>query len=148
MVRDLTNGLGFADYCRQHGLTATPQRLAVFEVLSQSYEHPDAAAIYREVRRSMPTISLDTVYRTLRSFEEKGMAVAVATVNDRTRYDADISGHSHFVCSVCGSVHDISDVKIDELVALNDVEKFGSVASVRVELRGVCRDCSNKGRET
>ena len=53
----------FAEHCRAHGLSVTSQRLAIFEALAASREHPSAEQIHKAVRRRIPTLSLATVYK-------------------------------------------------------------------------------------
>jgi len=55
----------FVDVCRQKGLKVTPQRLEIFRELAASEEHPTAETLFNGIKVRMPTVSLDTVYRTL-----------------------------------------------------------------------------------
>jgi len=132
----------FYDLCRRKGLTPTPQREAVYAELASSREHPDAGSVYRAVRRRMPAVSLDTVYRALRSFERRGMVAAVTNVNDAVRYDADVESHSHFVCQQCGRVTDVA--ALEPAAMFDGVGAYGEVQSVRLEFRGICNNCRNK----
>ena len=134
----------FRRFCRRHGLAATHQRQVIFRELAGSRLHPDAATIYRGVKQQLPSISLDTVYRTLRTFTDKGMAAVVTTVNDAVRYDADVSCHSHFVCRECGCVLDVEWLEEAGLRSRDTVAALGQVESVRVEYRGICKECRNK----
>jgi len=131
----------FADACRLHGIKATHQRTEILRELAGTEEHPDADTVYNGVRRRMPSISLDTVYRTLKLFEEKGIIVRMGAMQDRARFDANTSRHHHFVCTQCGLVGDFYDEAFNSLKAPRDVSEMGCVASVYVELRGLCRAC-------
>ena len=55
----------FERLCRDAGIRLTHQRLEIYRAVAQSDDHPDAETVYRRVRTRMPTVSLDTVYRTL-----------------------------------------------------------------------------------
>jgi Fur family peroxide stress response transcriptional regulator len=55
----------FRTAAREAGIRLTPQRLAIFEAVANNAAHPSAESVYRSVRESMPTVSLDTIYRTL-----------------------------------------------------------------------------------
>ena len=57
--------LSFESVCREHGLSITPQRVAIYKELISSSEHPSAITIFNKVREYYPNISLDTVNRTL-----------------------------------------------------------------------------------
>jgi Fur family peroxide stress response transcriptional regulator len=63
----------FLEECRRSGLRITHQRTEVFRELARSAAHPDAETLYLWVRRRVPTISRDTVYRTLVALEARGL---------------------------------------------------------------------------
>ena len=142
------DNIEFNNYCHRHGLIATHQRMAVFCELAGTTAHPDAETIYRHVKPKLPAISLDTVYRTLRIFEEKGMVSKVTTVSERARFDADVSNHPHFVCLSCGSVTDIDSLDVSNLIPVKEVIDLGSVSSVCLEIRGTCNECSEKKKNS
>ena len=75
----------FAVMCREHGIVATHQRTEIYRELAGTTEHPSAEAIYKRVRARIPAISLDTVYRTLRLLEAKGVISRVGFAEDRRR---------------------------------------------------------------
>lgn len=130
--------------CREVGLKATRQRTEIYRELASTEAHPDAETIYRRVKRRIPAISFDTVYRTLRTFEEKGLISRVGTPLERSRFDANMGRHHHFVCAECGLVRDFQCAAFDRLAAPEDACRFGVPGSVHVEVRGVCAACSRK----
>ena len=134
----------FLECCRRQGVRATHQRAEILRELAGSQEHPDAETIHRRVRQRIPTISLDTVYRTLRLLEDKGVIARVGSVRDRARYDANTDRHHHFVCTACGMIGDFYSDAMDRLPVPREVSEMGSVEGVYVELRGICRDCRQK----
>jgi Fur family transcriptional regulator, peroxide stress response regulator len=136
----------FVGLCRRAGLKATHQRLEIFRDLAGTAEHPGAEAVYRRVKARIPALSLDTVYRTLRLLEARGVIARVASAGDRARFDANTEPHCHFVCRRCGRVLDFFDEDLGELAAPAGAAALGAVESVRVELQGVCRDCQAAGR--
>jgi Fur family peroxide stress response transcriptional regulator len=131
----------FVDACREQGIKATHQRVEILRVLAGSEEHPDAESVYDRVRERVPSISLDTVYRTLRFFEEHGIIARVGSVKSRARYDANRDRHHHFVCTKCGLVRDFYSEQLDRMKPPPDINTIGKVNAVYVELRGVCRKC-------
>lgn len=131
----------FKTQCRQHRLRLTRQRTEVYRALVLSMVHPGAEAVFDTVRRALPNISLDTVYRTLASLEEAGLVVRVG-VSNQARYDAHTEPHYHFVCMNCGEVYDIFLPPGQEVAAATDeVKKFGKVVTVNLQFRGVCTRC-------
>lgn len=131
----------FVDACRRRGIKATHQRREILRELVSSREHPDAETIYARVRQRIPTVSLDTVYRTLRMLEDMGVISRVGSVRDRARFDANADRHHHFVCCECGMIGDFSSDVLDRFQAPGEVAEMGSVDWVYVELRGRCRRC-------
>jgi Fur family transcriptional regulator, peroxide stress response regulator len=131
----------FVDTCRRQGLKVTHQRIEVLRELAGTDEHPHAETVYTNVRRRLPSISLDTVYRTLRLLEDRGLITRVGSVEDRARFDANTDRHHHFVCSGCGSVSDFYSDVLDSFSAPPEVAELGCVDSIYVELRGLCRQC-------
>jgi Fur family peroxide stress response transcriptional regulator len=131
----------FVEACRRHGLKATHQRTEILRELARTDEHPDADTIFHRVRQRVPSISLDTVYRTLRTFEEKGIIGRVGFIRDRSRSDANTDKHHHFVCSQCGRIRDFYSEELDSFRAPPEVEQMGEVDGIYVELRGRCREC-------
>ena len=134
--------------CRRQGVKATRQRMEIFRELAATGEHPDAEAIFRRVRRRLPAISLDTVYRTLRTMEDKGLISRVPSMKDRARFDANLDHHHHFVCTVCGRICDFYSAALDGFVPPSAVRAMGAVDSVHVELRGRCRNCRSGLKKT
>ena len=137
----------FAAACRRQGIKATRQRLEILRELAATGEHPDAETIFRRVRKRIPAVSLDTVYRTLRMLEEKGVIARVPSMKDRARFDANLDRHHHFVCAVCGRIDDFYSAALDGFVPPRAVADLGTVETVHVELRGRCRKCRNVGKK-
>jgi Fur family peroxide stress response transcriptional regulator len=137
---------GFSEVCRRYGVKATHQRSEIFRELAGTNEHPDAETIYTRVRERIPAISLDTVYRTLRLIEKEGLISRVGSLGERTRFDADTDRHHHFVCTECGFIGDIYNEKWNNFRTPSGVKAMGTVNSVHVEVRGVCKACQRKRR--
>jgi Fur family peroxide stress response transcriptional regulator len=131
----------FVAACKHCGVKATHQRIQVFRELARSDDHPDAETIYRRVRRRVPTISLDTVYRTLRLLESRGIIARIGSLGGPARFDANEEPHHHFVCTECGLMYDFCQPNYDHVSLPPAVAEIGTVKSVCVEVRGLCRKC-------
>lgn len=131
----------FLEQCARAGLKATRQRREIYEALCGSGEHPDVETVYEKARRQVPSISLDTVYRNLRAMQERGIIDKVSAAGYRTRYDANVAPHHHFVCTACGLIRDFSDDRFADYHPCEAVRQFGEVETVHVELRGTCETC-------
>ncbi|HUJ28825.1 MAG TPA: Fur family transcriptional regulator [Myxococcales bacterium] len=138
----------FVQYCRQHGLSLTHQRLAIFEALATSREHPSAEQIHRAVQRRIPTLSLATVYKNLEALKAIGAVADVNPLHEEGRYEAALPGtgagkpHHHLVCVSCKKVRDLHDRDLDRL-RVRDVQGF-EVRAVRVQAEGLCPECRAK----
>jgi Fur family peroxide stress response transcriptional regulator len=131
----------FMRVCRRSGIRATHQRREIFREVARMDEHPDAETIYKRVRKRMPTISLDTIYRTLSLLEEKGLIRRLELFSGRTRYDANTESHHHVICTRCGLVRDFESGQMDVLAPPEQVRSWGEVHSAHVQLRGICSGC-------
>jgi Fur family peroxide stress response transcriptional regulator len=131
----------FSEALRGTGLRLTHQRLEVAREIARSEAHPDTETVYREVRARVPTISLDTVYRTLATLEGLGLVARVDATAGPARYDANLDHHHHFVCTRCGLIRDVYHSALDGLEAPDLADELGKVESVRVQLRGLCKRC-------
>jgi Fur family peroxide stress response transcriptional regulator len=134
----------FLALCRRQGVKATHQRVEILRELAGSEEHPDAETILTRVRQRIPSISVDTIYRTLRLFEDRGVISRVGSMRDRARFDANTDRHHHFVCTKCEMIGDFYSDEMDRLPVPREVSGMGSVEGVYVELRGVCQTCRQK----
>jgi Fur family transcriptional regulator, peroxide stress response regulator len=132
----------FESAIRGAGIKMTPQRLEIFRQTAATTTHPDIETIHREVRKTMPGVSLDTVYRALALFAELGLVSTVQPQGHHIRFDANISPHHHFVCSNCGAALDFEDRDFDNLRIPKSASALGRVVSRHVELRGLCAPCA------
>lgn len=92
---------------RHYGIAVTPQRLAVLASLERRHDHPSADQIYQEVRRLLPAISFNTVYKTLEVFCQKGLVSKVNPLHEVARYDGVTGRHAHLVCHRCHTIVDL-----------------------------------------
>ena len=120
----------------------TPQRLAILEVLEGNRLHPSAEDVYREVRKSFPTMSLATVYNTLDLLRERGELVELGIDRGRKRYDPDLSDHSHLICTGCGRIEDLSNIHPADPETKE--RKGFEITGARVEYYGRCPNCQDK----
>ena len=135
----------FADEIRRSGAKVTHQRIEIFRELARTGDHPDAETVYTRVRERIPTVSLDTVYRTLWLLRDLGLITPLGPAREKARFDANTSPHHHFVCTRCGFARDVHGERLDRIEVPDAVKALGSVEGTHVEFRGVCFRCSNEG---
>ncbi len=130
----------FIAILRDHGLQVTYQRLAIYQALYYTKEHPSAEVIYQQVKKRFPMISLGTVYKTLERFYEVGLVQKVSPVTEVARYDAKIDPHHHLVCLKCQSIQDVEGLVIDQKISLPEDSGF-HILRHQVVLQGYCPHC-------
>lgn len=124
--------------CAQKGMRMTDQRRVVARVLSESHDHPDVEELYRRAHEVDPHISIATVYRTVRLFEESGIIARLDFRDGRSRYEeAPDVHHDHLIDMKSGQVVEFVDEEIERLQALI-AERLGyRLVDHRLELYGV-----------
>jgi Fur family transcriptional regulator, peroxide stress response regulator len=127
---------------RSKGYKATPQRIAVCKIALSSREHPSVQKIYREVKKSHPTVSLATVYKTLRILTESGLVQELNFSQGQTRFDPYLEPHINLVCLRCGKIQDLDDSDAKELVRKVAAKAQFTPTAQRVDVYGVCEHCS------
>jgi Fur family transcriptional regulator, peroxide stress response regulator len=128
------------------GVKLTHQRLEIFRELTATDEHLDAESLFRAVQQRMPTVSLDTVYRTLWMLHDLGLVATLGPKRDRIRFDANLDPHHHYICVRCGLVLDFESQELNSLHLPGLVKDLGGVLDARVEVRGVCARCEQGSR--
>jgi Fur family peroxide stress response transcriptional regulator len=131
---------------REAGVKLTQQRLEIYREVARSGDHPDIETVYKNLRKRMPSLSLDTVYRTMGLFVELGLVTTIRPLNARVRFDANTGVHHHFVCTRCGLARDFEDRAFDNLPVPAAARSIGIVSSRHVELRGLCPACAARRR--
>ena len=124
--------------CLDQGMRMTDQRRVVARVLSQADDHPDVEELYRRSALVDPNISIATVYRTVRLFEEAGIIARHDFRDGRARYEeATNEHHDHLIDMKTGHVIEFIDEDIERLQALI-AERLGyRLIDHRLELYGV-----------
>jgi Fur family peroxide stress response transcriptional regulator len=131
----------FRSKCHQTGLKITPQRMAVYQTLLASAEHPSAEVVFRRVREIFPSISLDTVNRTLLTLSDMGAAFVVEGSGDAKRFDANLKNHQHFKCVKCKRIIDFHHEAFDAIDIPENLMPGFTVLRKTVYLEGYCDLC-------
>lgn len=132
------------DALRGQGMRLTHQRIEVVREIAAADDHPDVERIFRSVRGRVPTISLDTVYRTIATLVELGCVTRTTLTTGPARYDSNTAHHHHFVCTRCGVARDVVDPGLDAARPSQDITELGKVETVEVRLRGTCDACQRR----
>lgn len=130
--------------CKEAGIKLTHQRLEIFRALMAVSNHPSAELIHKRIHKKLPTIAIDTVYRTLTTFDELGLIKKLHVMNERTLFDTNLDIHHHFICTRCKKVSDIYWADFDNIALPGTVENMGKVESRHLEIHGICNSCLDK----
>ncbi|MDB5695819.1 MAG: Fur family transcriptional regulator [Sphingomonas bacterium] len=124
--------------CNQKGLRITDQRRIIARVLSEAEDHPDVEKVYERASAIDAGISIATVYRTVRLFEEAGILDRHDFGDGRSRYEpADAAHHDHLIDVETGRVIEFVDPELEQLQKAI-AEKLGfRLVDHRMELYGV-----------
>jgi Fur family ferric uptake transcriptional regulator len=124
--------------CAEKGMRMTEQRRVIARVLSLATDHPDVEEIHRRAAAIDPKISIATVYRTMRLFEEAGVVEKHDFQDGRSRYEeAGEEHHDHLIDLKTGKVVEFVDAEIEALQH-KIAEKLGyRLVEHRLELYGV-----------
>jgi len=104
------------DLFAAHGLRCTKQRMALYEALAATREHPTADQLYQSLVQSDNDISLATVYNTLEAFCDAGIAQKLSCQDGCARYDATVHNHVHLRDEKSGAVTDVPDSLGEQLL--------------------------------
>ncbi len=128
---------GLEQQCVQHGLKMTGQRRVIARVLSEAGDHPDVEELYRRAVQLDARISIATVYRTVRLFEEKGILHRRDFGSGRARYEpTDHGQHHHLIDVETGHVLEFKNAEHEKLIRTIAEQLGFDLISLRLELFG------------
>ncbi len=130
---------------RECGFKVTPQRLAVYNALGHTSVHPSAENLYQELLPDYPTMSLATVYKSLKIFCEVGIAQELNVGEEAFRYDANVGPHPHIHCLKCGRVDDVETLPTDSFSQQVTAETGYRLTGQQYYFYGVCPACQQIG---
>ncbi|MCS7213044.1 MAG: transcriptional repressor [Candidatus Calescibacterium sp.] len=130
---------------KEKGLRVTPQRLTLFMKLAEMKGHIKAEDLYNALKEEIPSISISTVYRTLKEFESKGFIYSLPSSTDYglTVFDTNLEPHHHFICLRCEKIYDVPEEYVE--IKVKNIQ--GSIQYETVIMKGLCESCKNKKKK-
>ena len=124
--------------CLSKGVKLTDQRRVIAQVMSQSSDHPDVDELYNRVSKIDPKISIATVYRTVKLFEETGILTKHEFKGGKARYEElSESHHDHLIDVKTGEIIEFVDEEIEKLQK-KVADKYGyTLVDHKLELYGI-----------
>jgi Fur family peroxide stress response transcriptional regulator len=130
----------YTDILRNHNLKATPQRLAIANILCV-HGHINIESLYGVMIKKFNSISLATIYKNINLMLENSFIQEVKLPNKKSVYELTKNSHSHIMCEKCGTINDIS-IDLDAIVStVTTLENF-EISKADLVLSGVCENCA------
>ncbi len=130
------------------GVRMTTQRRALIETIQEAHEHLDAAALLVEARKRDPNIDRATVYRTLELLKHLGLIDELDLMHlngEKHYYEVKTqSDHLHLACFSCGQIVEFSSPTFDHLKREIAKENRFDIQVIRLEVGGLCGNCSTQ----
>jgi Fur family ferric uptake transcriptional regulator len=124
------------------GYPLTAQRRLLLQLIRDTGGHVDAKELYRRASSTDESISLATVYRSLRLFQELGLVEERRFGQSSHYYEIrQPAEHQHFVCRVCGKIIEFQNPLIEQLIGTLQAEQGFSVTKAELYLEGYCHEC-------
>ncbi len=123
----------------------TESRRAILDELRHVGFHPTADELYERVRRSVPRVSLGTIYRNLEYLSNHGLVTMLRDPDGRRRYDATPDHHCHVWCVKCGRVQDVSLTPSARPEQMIEDDLGYQLDGYDLSFRGVCPACRGEG---
>lgn len=122
------------------GVRATVQRIAILGFMRENPVHPTAEVVYDALSEEFGSLSLTTVYNTLKLLVQHGL-ISMLTIDDVFRcFDGNVAMHAHFMCNECKKIFDMEmPQEVAEFAKSMDGFK---VDEVQLYVKGICRDCN------
>lgn len=130
------------DILREHGLQATSARIAVLQVLREGHQHRSVEELRSEVLARYPMIDPATVYRTLETLAEHGLAVRMELGDKRARWAYVTHDHHHLICRQCKREVELADEPFRALAVSLHARHGVRVALDHLVLHGLCPTCA------
>jgi Fur family transcriptional regulator, peroxide stress response regulator len=125
---------------RVNGYRVTPQRITITQMILKSREHPTAEQLYEQVVKIHPTISLSTIYNTLKIL--KGINILnEISYNDMRRFDANPNPHVNLVCEICGKITDVEEPALYDLLEQVTNQQIFTITNNHINVYGMCKYC-------
>ena len=124
------------------------KRNAILSYLQHTTAHPSAETIFSDLKAEIPDLSMGTVYRNLKLFQQQGLVSCIATVHGVERFDANTDPHVHFVCSDCSEVIDLHQIAVPQELS-NTVEEISGCHpdGCQLSFTGLCGSCYEKNQK-
>ncbi len=127
---------------KQYHLKATPQRLAIIQLMHNS-GHISIEELYQEVKKRFSSISLATLYKNIHTMLSVSLIREVKIPGQKTKYEISKESHAHVLCTSCNEIKDVPLETASLLQKSIDMSQY-KVEEVSVVISGLCPECQKK----
>lgn len=130
---------------KDKGVTLTPQRIAILQLLSKTDEHLTVEEIHHEIKKKYPTMSIATVYSTLELLKEIGEIQELSIMRrGKACFDPHTTPHHHFMCKKCEK---IIDIDVECPMCGKELKNGYQVEEMQAYFYGLCPECLKKNKK-
>ena len=129
----------YTEILRQHNLKATPQRLAIANVLYVK-GHISIEDLYEVMLKKFNSISLATIYKNINLMIENTFIQEVKIPHAKSVYELTKETHSHMACEKCGEIEDVK-INLNEIISETSKNSTFKINSSDLVLSGLCNKC-------
>ena len=130
----------FRQLCRDRGYKCTRQRFAVYSFMKENRKHPDVDQVWNHVRKELPSITRESVFRILNELADSGVAYRLDQII-HARFDGQSRSHGHLICGKCGA---IADFELPDSLPSNPALAGFTANHVELRICGLCGKCANQ----
>ena len=129
----------FTNILREHNLKATPQRLAMMDLIFL-HGHINIDTLYSEVKEKFSSVSLATIYKNINAMTKNMLLLEVKLPNEKSVFEIIKEEHSHLLCNKCGEVTDV-DIDTKKIIDETSSKYNFSINHSDLVLSGTCQGC-------
>ena len=133
---------------KEHRVRLTPQRKTILKYLIDHHTHPSVEMIYSDLKEHDDSISIATVYNTVRLLVDYHLVIELKNGDGSTHYDYFGRPHYHVVCDNCGKITDVFASQFTDLTKelgqITCEQTHYLVTRSDIEVHGLCPDCQAK----
>ncbi len=140
MMEDVDKIISFL---KEKGYVLSMPRVEIIKYLISNKTHHTAESIYKAISKKYPSISIATIYNTLKLLSREGFVNQLFIEGEKVFYDSTPEAHSHFICRICGEIKDVPYKPEDKKMIKKD-----RVEKIYVYFYGICAECMKKEKRS
>ncbi len=136
----------FIKYLQDHRLRKTPERMAILDEIYSRDGHFDIDSLFMDMHSKNYGVSRATLYNTIGLLEESKLVVKYQNGRDMAQYERafDTKPHEHMICLTCGAIIEISDSRLDRILASASRQTKFEITHHSLYIYGRCKACQGK----